>query len=162
MFDVPQVVVVDAGEHQLLFLDANSGKVVRRAGGRTKRGAHTLTDPQHACSSPAGVCLVSDWTAPNLRVFDADLRPVTDFVTYGSGAGRMLKPSGVCCDAHGYFFAADSHNHRVHVIGPDGRFVRMLLTETDHLEQPLALATLESGRLAVTEARGAVKIFQYM
>ena len=159
---VVQVIVVDASEHQITFHDQKSGKMLRRVGGRTEKGAYILTDPQHVCSSEAGLTMVTDWAAPNLRVFNSALQPVRDFVTYGSGEGRMLKPSGATCDAHGYFFVADSHNHRVHVMGPDGRFVRMLLTEHDGLNQPLAVAAFATGKLAVTEARGLVKIFKYM
>ena len=88
---------------------------------------------------------------------------MTNYVTYGVGKDRVLQPYGICTDSYGYIFVADNQNHRVHLIGPDGQFIRFLLTQQQHgLWHPMALKVNHEGHLVVTEALGKVKVFKYM
>ena len=106
--------------------------------------------------------IVTDWGSPNIKVFDDNGQLCDNFTTYGVGKDRVLQPCGICSDAYGYIFIADNKNHRVHVIGPDGKFRRFLLTEEHGLWHPMALAINHEGHLVVTEALGKVKVYKYM
>lgn len=61
------------------------------------------------------------------QLFDNTHNYLSKYGTYGVSKDRMLQPYGVCTDAFGYIFVADNHNHRIHLLGPDGKFIRYIL-----------------------------------
>ena len=63
---------------------------------------------------------------------------------------------------YGQLLVADSDNHRVHLLLPDGTFSRFLLTHHHKLAHPVTLAINDEGHLVVSEAFGNMKIFKYL
>ncbi|XP_013381058.1 tripartite motif-containing protein 2-like [Lingula anatina] len=80
----------------------------------------------------------------------------------GSGDGQLGGLCGVCTDSYGQIFIADTINHRIVVLSPQGQFIRYIATEDDGLEHPIALAINPAGQLVVAEEDGMVKTFQYL
>jgi hypothetical protein len=77
--------------------------------------------------------------------------------------GQNLKkffPSDVACDSRCNILVADLFNHRIHLLSPDGEFLKYLLTE-DEVYAPFALS-LYGSTLWVGGCDGAVKLFHYV
>lgn len=159
---VGQLLVVDCHRHRLTIHDPDSGTVVRDIGGRAPEGYDLFTDPYYVCTTRTGNIIVTDWGAPNLRFFDARGNFLANYGTYGLNKDQVLQPYGVCCDPYGNIFVADNQNHRIHLLAPDGTFLRFVVTKQHGLWHPMAVATDNNGLLIVTEALGKVKVFRYM
>ena len=157
-----QVLIVDVNCHQVTQHHPETGALEKTIGGRLDNGCLMFTDPYYVTTNDKNYTIVTDWGSPNIKVFDESGTMCDNFVTYGVGRDRVLQPYGICTDAYGYIFVADNKNHRVHLIGPDGKFKRFLVGEEQGLWHPMALAVNASGHLVVTEALGKVKVFQYM
>ncbi|XP_013379534.1 tripartite motif-containing protein 2-like [Lingula anatina] len=80
----------------------------------------------------------------------------------GNGPDQLKFPRGVCVDHFGHIFIADSENHRVVELLPDGSYKRTLATEKDGLKQPVAIATNSKGILVVADWNGNVRVFRYL
>ncbi|XP_013414760.1 uncharacterized protein LOC106176753 [Lingula anatina] len=80
----------------------------------------------------------------------------------GSGEGEeMSEPRGVCVDKLGNIMVADWVTHRVHLVSPDGKFIRDLVTKDDGLQYPRGIEVDSDGHLVVTECKGKIQIFKY-
>ena len=121
-----------------------------------------FTDPYYVCTNRTGNIIVTDFGEPHLRFFDARGNYLANYGTYGLNKEQILNPYGVCSDPYGNIFVADNQNHRIHLLAPDGSFLRFVVTKQHGLWHPMAIAVDNSGNLIVTEALGKVKIFKYM
>ncbi len=157
-----QIVIVDAHSQRLIIHEPQQGKVVRIIEGKADSNGTQLTDPYYVACNDNGNLVVTDWGAPNLKIFSPDGKISGQYGTYGIRQDQCLQPYGVCIDRHGYIFMADNQNHRIHLLGPDGKFIRFVITRQQGLWHPMALAINPSGHLVVTEALGKVKTFRYM
>ncbi|XP_061179598.1 uncharacterized protein LOC133188236 [Saccostrea echinata] len=76
--------------------------------------------------------------------------------------GRRLKenftPCDVVCDSYFNVLVSDLYNHRVHLLSPDGEFLKFLLTEKE-VNEPFSLSLFNSS-FWVGENKGIVKVFQ--
>ena len=159
------IVVVDCHNRQLSVHDPKTGLLQRKIDGRSgevDKNSEVFTDPYYVATNASGHILVTDWAAPNIKIFDHTGRYLTKYGTYGVKQDQILQPYGVCVDQFGYIFVADNQNHRIHLLDPTGKFIRFLLTKADGLWHPMAVAMTKEGQLVVTEALGKVKIFNYL
>jgi hypothetical protein len=79
-------------------------------------------------------------------------------VYHGQDLKEKFLPSDLACDFRCYILVTDTENHRVHMLSPDGEFLKFLLTE-DEVDRPLAMS-LYGSTLWVGEYKGTVKLFQ--
>ena len=158
---IGQLLVIDCHSHRLTVHDPDTGTVVREIAGRSDDGCDLFTDPYYICTNRANHIIVTDWSAPNLKFFDGHGNQLNTYGTYGVSKDQVLQPYGVCCDHEGNIFVADNQNHRIHLLAPDGSFLRFMVTKQHGLWHPMALAA-HNGQLIVTEALGKIKVFQYM
>uniref|UniRef100_A0A1I8H072 Brain tumor protein n=1 Tax=Macrostomum lignano TaxID=282301 RepID=A0A1I8H072_9PLAT len=152
-----QFVVADCRMRQLTVHDGDSGNLVR-----TIRSEGLFTDPYYVAVTHDDVIVVTDWAAPNLKLFDFQGNLIGQAGSYGNGNDQVLQPYGVASDTSGQVMVADNSNHRIHLLGSDGRFVKFVVSKFDGLWHPMAIAVTPEGYLAVTEALGKVKVFKYM
>ena len=75
----------------------------------------------------------------------------------GSGQDQLSFPFGVTFDSSGNSIIADSGNHRVVKISPEGKFLDVILK----MEYPWSVSILDE-RLIVGQDNGTVSIFKYM
>ena len=118
-----------------------------------------LTEPHYLTSNANNYVIVSDQAAPNIKIFDPKGNCLA--ITTGN-IMRPFQPYGVCTDKLGYIFVADRDDHRVHLLAPDGRFIRYLVSRDHDVWHPMAVAINHEGHLVVTEALGKVKVFRYI
>jgi hypothetical protein len=81
-------------------------------------------------------------------------------VYHGQNLKNNFLPYDVACDTRCNILVADPGNHRVHLLSPDGEFLKFLLTE-DKVLVPSALS-LYGSTLWVGCGDGTVKLFHYV
>ena len=72
---------------------------------------------------------------------------------------KELHPIDVVCDSYSNIIVSELSNSSVHLLSPDGRFVRYLLTQ-NQVNKPLAMS-LKKSTLCIGDAKGLIKVFQY-
>ena len=157
-----QLLVADCENRRLTLHNPDSGQVIKVICGKDAEGNALFTDPYYVTTNPCDYIIVTDWAAPNLKIFNPKGECTALYGSYGMGKDQVLQPYGVCTDAYGYIFMADNQNHRIHLLAPDGTFVKFLLTKDHGLCYPMAVTINKKGQLVVTEGLGKVKVFSYL
>ena len=127
------IIVSDSNNHNIRFIKPD-GTVSTLAGGSTKgfrdgKGADVLfNSPRGVCVDNDGNIFVADSSNRKIRVIkpDGTVSTLAGGSTKGSRDGKGAEalfncPSGVDLDNDGNIIVADSNNHNIRVITPDGR-----------------------------------------
>ncbi len=127
------VAIADAGNHKIRFL-AHEGNVSTLAGtgerGYLDESGHKalFASPLGVAASPEGRLYVADTFNHRIRVIEPDGRVVTlagdGQMGLADGVGqsaRFAGPSAIALSPQGQLYVADTYNHAVRVIEPDGR-----------------------------------------
>ncbi|XP_062620541.1 uncharacterized protein LOC134282110 [Saccostrea cucullata] len=77
----------------------------------------------------------------------------------GQNLKESLNPSDIVCDSLYNILVSDCNNKQIHLLNPDGEFLKFLLQENE-VNSPYSL-TLYKSTLWVGYAGGFVKVFQY-
>ncbi|XP_074661361.1 E3 ubiquitin-protein ligase TRIM56-like [Tubulanus polymorphus] len=157
-----EIIVVDCGTLQVTIHNPDDGAVIRTIKGQDEEGFEFFTDPYYVAVMNNDNIIVTDWAAPNIKVFSASGKFLAKYGTYGIKQDQILEPYGVCTDAFGYIFVADNQNHRIHLLLPDGRFHKFILSKMNGLWHPMAIAINNDGHLVITEALGKVRVYKYI
>ena len=157
-----EIIVLDCQLKQMTVHDPKTGHKLRTIKATNESGAKILVDPFYITTTAQDNIIVTDTAAPNLKVFNQVGKYVASYGHYGMRNDEVLQPYGVCCDSYGYIFVADNQNHRVHLLLPDGKFSKFVITKSNSLWHPMGMAISKRGHLIVTEALGKVKIFKYI
>ncbi|XP_013382406.1 tripartite motif-containing protein 2-like [Lingula anatina] len=96
----------------------------------------------------------------HIRVYNSTLQLKYRYGTQGDGDGQVNGPCGTCCLDNGDIILADLSNHRLHLVSPDGKFKRFLLTKENGIDRPKDVAISHLGQLVVGEQRGKIKFFE--
>ncbi|KAK3582876.1 hypothetical protein CHS0354_012488 [Potamilus streckersoni] len=73
---------------------------------------------------------------------------------------KEFEPRGIACDSRGHILVADSANHAIHLLDHNGQYMQLLLTESEGLFGPYALATDADDCLWVGGRDAALKVFK--
>ena len=121
------IVVSDADNHRVLFLDAG-GQVVRTVGTGTRAaaGIEGFNVPGSLAVDSAGNVYVVDTLNGRVVELSPDGAFVRQFGQLGSTAGTLSRPKGVAVDAAGRVFVSDGLLAAVQVFGPDGAFLGII------------------------------------
>lgn len=157
-----QIIVLDCQLRHLTIYDPKTGKLIKTIEGTDTRGSKVLVDPYYVAVTPQGNMVVTDTAAPHIKFFSQSGEYLANYGNYGVKKDQILQPYGICCDNYGYLFVSDNQNHRIHVLLPDGKFCQFLLTKRDTLWHPMGVAMTPKGHLALTEALGKVKVYNYL
>ena len=157
-----EIIVVDCRLQQISIHDPKNGNLIRKIEGKNDKGSRILVDPYYVTATYDDNIIVTDTAAPNIKVFSAEGKYLAEYGDYGTKEDQILQPYGVCVDDYGYIFVADTNNHRVHLLMPDGRFSKFLLTKADSLWHPMGVAVTRKGYFVVTEALGKVRLYKYI
>uniref|UniRef100_K1PTY3 Uncharacterized protein n=1 Tax=Magallana gigas TaxID=29159 RepID=K1PTY3_MAGGI len=77
----------------------------------------------------------------------------------GKNQGFQFNPIDLVCDSHCNLIVSDSINSQVHLVSPEGEFMKYLLTENE-ITKPCSMSLYKS-TLWVGNKHGLVKVFQY-
>lgn len=159
-----RLVVVDCHCRRLQFYNPDTGALEHVLEGKGDDGRDLFIDPYYVCSTGNGRVVVTDWVAPNVKIFDiASGRRTACYGTPGGQhADHLLQPHGICCDVYGNIFVVDHSHHRIHMLSSNGKFLRYVVTRQHGLSHPMAVTINNQGCLVVTEALGKVKAFKYV
>jgi hypothetical protein len=80
-------------------------------------------------------------------------------VYHRENLNKDFLPYDVECDSRCNILVTDPHNHLIHLLSPDGQFLKFLLTENEVIK-PIVLS-LYGSNLWVGDGQGSVKLFQY-
>ncbi|XP_013393735.1 tripartite motif-containing protein 2-like [Lingula anatina] len=156
-----KVYVCDGGAQCICAYDMNSFQLVNRIPIPmcSKGSLHC------ACHHGINAIIVSDYSAHCAYA----VTPQGDVMFQygarsqsGSGDGQLSNPRGVCVDKFGHIFVADSGNHRVVVLGSDGKFHRNILTRNDVIGSPVSVDVNSNGELVVGTNTGEISTYKYI
>ena len=152
-----EIVVSDANNHRVLFLDAG-GRVVRAVGtGTRSAGEQGFNVPGDLTVDDAGNVYVVDTLNGRVVELSPDGAFAGQFGQLGSTAGTLSRPKGVAVDEKGRVFVSDGLLAAVQVFGPDGTFLGIIGRRdpadpaAGSLFQAPAGLWLDGGRLYVTD-----------
>lgn len=77
----------------------------------------------------------------------------------GNNLVKVFSPINVVCDSYCNIIVSDMTNSQVHLLRPEGEFVKYLLTEKD-ITHPCSMSLYKS-TLWVGDANGLLKVYQY-
>ncbi|XP_067687854.1 tripartite motif-containing protein 2-like [Haliotis asinina] len=157
-----QIIVVDCHLHQIMTFHQSSGELLSTIKAVDNNGGQLLIDPYYITVTDSGNMVITDQATPNLKILNSKGEILSQYGTYGTHQNQILQPYGVCIDSNGYIFLADHQNSRIHLLLPDGRFLKFFLTKQDKLWHPVAIDCDSNGHLVVAEALGKIKIFKYI
>ena len=121
-----EIVVSDANNHRVLFLDAG-GRVVRAAGtGTRSAGEQGFNVPGGLTVDDAGNVYVVDTLNGRVVKLSPGGAFVGQFGELGSTAGTLSRPKGVAVDGAGRVFVSDGLLAAIQVFGPDGTFLGII------------------------------------
>ena len=80
-------------------------------------------------------------------------------VYYGQDQREEVNVTDVVCDSHFNILLCEAKNSKIHLLSPEGKFMRYLLTE-NQVNHPFAMS-LKKTTLWIGENKGFVKVFRY-
>ena len=124
-----EIYVSDTQNHRIQQF-TRDGKLIRIWGGKGSAPGQ-LNTPRGIALDAFGNVWVADHTNHRVQKFSHDGKLLGVFGrnggdgTAGSGPGEFFEPRGLASDSEGNMYVAEMVNHRVQVLGNDGRFIRM-------------------------------------
>lgn len=113
--------VADSGNDRIAVFDGDGE--LERAIGRRGTGRGELRRPQGVALAGDGVLFVADTGNDRIQQFSTAGEPISVWGARGGRDGELCGP--VALALHGeYVYVVDAGNHRIQVLGRDGRFVR--------------------------------------
>ncbi len=80
-------------------------------------------EAQVVAAAPDGGFYVSDFSAHNIKKFDANGQVEFSFGSQGKADGQFVQPSGLIVDPQGNLLVCDTFNHRVQKFDKKGKFI---------------------------------------
>lgn len=75
---------------------------------------------------------------------------------------RPFDPRGITCDSVGHVIVTDYTNNSIHLLDHAGRFLQLLLTETDGIFAPTSVAIDDDGFLWIGGGNATIKVYSYI
>ncbi|TAL39940.1 MAG: hypothetical protein EPN93_00305 [Spirochaetes bacterium] len=123
-FPNPVDFTVDA-EKNVYITSFSSGKLIKID--PNKEGLDTynagMSSKLYGIDHFNGRLAVADFGEDMVYIMDTSLKVRSKIGAAGNGEGSFHGPQGLCFDAKGYIYVADSGNHRVQKFDPGGRFL---------------------------------------
>ncbi len=120
------MVVSDAENHRVLFLDS-AGNVVRQAGkGLRSDGSEGFNVPANLTADAAGSIYVVDTLNGRVVKLSPEGLFLAQFGRLADTAGSLARPKGVAVDAAGRVFVSDGLQAAVEVFGPGGTYLGVI------------------------------------
>jgi DNA-binding beta-propeller fold protein YncE len=174
------LVIADTGSHTIKRLETNDGRVNVIAGVENRAGFNDGNGTDALFNGPVGVAVSKDGTIyvadtynDRIRAIDTEGRVRTvaggsepGFMDAASGAeSRFDTPCGIAVDMDGTLVVADTGNHRLRRIQPDGAVTTIAGTgaqasfdaslQSASFNEPTGVAIDDEGTIYVAEAGGS-------
>ncbi|XP_019616134.1 PREDICTED: E3 ubiquitin-protein ligase TRIM71-like [Branchiostoma belcheri] len=101
-----------------------------------------------------GDILFTDWYNSRVLKYDKNGVYLSSFGSFGSGAGKLYNPSGICVDGLGRVIMADTGNSRMEMFTAEGKHIRTVA----YIHKPKHVAIGGEGQLVVSNQDHLVTI----
>lgn len=105
------------------------------------------------------ICVINRTSAIKGELVILSVSGFTKSVYRGHVQRLELNATDVACDSHFNIIVGEINSNNIHLLSPDGKFLRYLLT-VNHVNQVFSLS-LRNSTLWVGENTGLVKVFRY-
>ena len=140
------LIVCDAGNKCIQFISPG-GNIFKTTG---KGWLHMPNN----CVFYKDKIFVSDGDAHRIKVYNDKGKFLYEFGSYGTGAGKLNKPTGLAVDKTGHLLVCSLGNNRVQIFTLDGRFVTKFGESGKDLGQmykPCSVSVLNTGHIIISE-----------
>ncbi|KAI0221908.1 hypothetical protein LSAT2_026839 [Lamellibrachia satsuma] len=151
-----QVLISDRQTRSIFVVDLENNSSVQNI---TMPGV--FQKPAAVASTNDGHILVADVKCHCVHVVNTGGHQVAGYGTKGNGENEINTPTSICTDRYSNIIVTDYHNHRVHVLSHDAKFLMYIADASDGLLRPTAVAVSNRGHVIVAEDNGKVLVFKY-
>ena len=140
------LIVCDAGNKCIQFISPD-GNIFRTT------GKGWLRMPNN-CVFYKDKIFVSDRDAHLIKIYNDKGRFLYEFGSYGTGDGKLNKPTGLAVDKTGHLLVCSLGNNRVQVFTLDGRFVTKFGEygkDLGQMSKPCSVSLLNTGHIIISE-----------
>ncbi|CAH1788415.1 unnamed protein product [Owenia fusiformis] len=148
-----ELVICDWSTRVVYHVESTTGRIMAQSA--------VFKNPLCVAVNSKDVVIVSDNSSHSVVGITRDGTELFMYWTHGNGQNQLKWPNGLCTDTADNIIVADCSNHRVHLLGPDGKFIKYLLTESDGLLNPGAVAVDNEGQLLVGDHCGNIWVVKY-
>ena len=120
------LIVSDADNHRVLFLDADGHTVNAFGTGTRAGGSQGLNVPSGLALDAAGNIYVVDTLNGRIVKLSPDGEFIRDFASLADTAGSLARPKGVAVDEKGRIFVSDGLQAAIEVFGPNGDYLGVI------------------------------------
>ncbi|XP_061194537.1 E3 ubiquitin-protein ligase TRIM71-like [Saccostrea echinata] len=138
----------------------STGKELDQIQKNHKTGENLFCYPHYITESPSGDICTSDFEKFSVVAVNSEGQHK---FTYKGSKKNQFFPHGICTDNVGNILVCDNQcQYRIHMLNPDGVFLRFLLSKEDGILEPLGLCLDDSYNLWLGQ-RGneSVTVFKY-
>ncbi|CAH1796607.1 unnamed protein product [Owenia fusiformis] len=134
---------------------------VESATGRILTKSQSFSEPVYLAVNSHDVVIVSYMLENCVVGLTRDGKELFRYGPCENGQNQLNCPKGLCTDTANNIIVADFFNNRVHLLSPDGKFIRFLLTGSDGLYLPTCLVTDNDGHLLVGDSNSYIWVVKY-
>ena len=120
------LIVSDADNHRVLFLDPDGNTVNSFGTGTRAGGSQGLNVPSGLAVDAAGYVYVVDTLNGRVVKLSAQGEFIRDFGSLADTAGSLARPKGVAVDNKGRIFVSDGLQAAIEVFGPNGDYLGVI------------------------------------
>ncbi|XP_062597507.1 uncharacterized protein LOC134258921 [Saccostrea cucullata] len=151
---------IDASCRRLVTHVTLTGDVIQEYEFQKNGQTRLFTVPYKLCQNKnSDICVVNMTSDCKGEVVIVSITGHLRSVFGGQNLEEDFWPTDIVCDSICNILVADHLNSRIHLLSPEGKFLKYLLTEKE-IETPLALS-LSKPKLWIGNEDGLVKVFQY-
>ncbi|XP_062619186.1 uncharacterized protein LOC134280742 [Saccostrea cucullata] len=110
-------------------------------------------------NSNSDICVVNSKSVTTAELMIMSPSGRIKSVYRGQNPTIEFRPADIACDSLGNILVTDPYNKQIHLLSPDGEFLKFLLTDNE-VKLPFRLSLYKS-TLWVGYREGLVKVFQY-
>lgn len=159
VFDDGSMVVTDAGNHRVLFLDAQGA--IRESVGKHGGGPAEFNFPGQLFVTDEGEIFVVDIMNCRVQVLDREGNYLRAFGQPGQSAGTFARPSGIAIDAKGNVWITDKMSGMVQKFTSEGEVVSAIGTNADEVrfQSPYGICLTDTTLYVVNRLGNKVSVF---
>jgi sugar lactone lactonase YvrE len=153
-----RLVISDANNHRVLFMDINGTVLASTGTGRRSIGEDGFNVPSGLAVDVLGNVYVVDTLNGRVVKLSPEGEYLGEFARLADTAGSLARPKGVAVDASGRIFVSDGLQAAIEVFGPDGSYLGMIgrrdinQTISDSIFEAPSALYLEDDTLYVMDA----------
>ncbi len=146
---------VDSADHDMYILDARTGGLITKVGGRgTEPGQFNL--PLQVTTAADGTVYVVDKGNFRVQAFNHEGHYLHNFGTIGRYPGQFFSPKGIATDPTGNVYVVDTAFGNVQIFDPTGTLLMVIgqrgqSSKPGNYMLPAGVAVDESGRVYIVD-----------